>query len=65
MMPKPLENRVPASELRWQIAPGAPSAGNLQNRFQEKPSISPSTARITRLTETMRFDLCPLGFGQA
>ena len=58
------EDRIPATELVIEIAPGCPGAGNPKNRLQEPSILGSMAARVTGLTWQQRRHTLPLRVAQ-
>src|SRR6195952_4813685 len=57
-------DRVPLPEPFRDVAPGTARAHHPQHRFHEAPVVLATATRITRLAQTVRFHLRPLGVRQ-
>jgi hypothetical protein len=59
-----LENRVPAPEEGWKIAPRTSCPHDPKQGFDEAAIVATTSSRIGWFTQTMRFHLRPLGVRQ-
>src|SRR5665213_3535871 len=57
----PLEDGVPRTEQRRQIAPGAAGSRDPQHRLDKPTIVFAAASRVGLLPQAMRLHLCPLG----
>src|SRR5665213_3200634 len=60
----PLEDGVPRTEQRRQIAPGAAGSRDPQHRLDKPTIVFAAASRVGLLPQAMRLHLCPLGIAQ-
>src|SRR5262249_12197633 len=59
-----LEDRVPLPKEERKVTPRTPRPHDPKHRFDKAPIVTPSSPRVRRLAQAMRFHFRPLGVSQ-